>query len=204
MARGTSALWGEPVPGVDRLVTADELLTWPDDAWRYELVTGRLIRMPLYGWADGHLITHLFHALDASLADRRRGTLSCAGLGFQLTRPGESDTVLDPAIAYIGPERAALLPAPGTPEREKYPTFAPDLAVEVASPDQHRPEMAEKARLYLAHGTRLVWVLWPARRQIDVWRPGADVPIEVLSGDDQLNGLDMLPGFIHPVAGLFS
>lgn len=41
-------------------------------------------------------------------------------------------------------------------------TFTPDLAVEVASPDQYRPEMAAKARIYLDAGVPLVWVVWPS------------------------------------------
>ena len=32
--------------------------------------------------------------------------------------------------------------------------------------------MDTKARIYLRGGTRLVWVVWPARTQVDVWRPG--------------------------------
>jgi len=53
-------------------------------------------------------------------------------------------------------------------ERKKFFPVAPDLAVEVVSPDRYHPEMAEKARLYLQLGVRLVWVTWPDSRQVDV------------------------------------
>ena len=46
--------------------------------------------------------------------------------------------------------------------------LAPDLAVEVASENQYTPGMAAKACLYLRFGTRLVWVVWPRYRRVDV------------------------------------
>ncbi len=82
--------------------------------------------------------------------------------------------------------------------------MAPDLAVEIPSPDQYRPEMAEKARLYLAVGVRLVWVIWPRWRQVGVWRPGAAAPVATLDTTGTLDGLDVLPGFTYPVARLFA
>jgi len=63
--------------------------------------------------------------------------------------------------------------------------------------------MAAKARLYLQRGVRLVWGVWPADRQVDVWRPGSDEPVATLGADDQFDGADVLPGFTHPVADLF-
>jgi Uma2 family endonuclease len=79
---------------------------------------------------------------------------------------------------------------------------APDLAAEIASPDQHRPEMAEKARHYLAAGVRLAWVLWPKRQQVDVWRFGYDIPVDTLALNEVLDGLDVLPGFSYPLSKL--
>ncbi len=81
--------------------------------------------------------------------------------------------------------------------------LAPDLVAEIASPNQYRPEMADKAQRYLAAGVRLVWVVWPKYSQVDVWRPGSDQPVATLNVDDQLDGLDVLPGFTYPLARLF-
>jgi len=65
---------------------------------------------------------------------------------------------------------------PSVDPDKAYP-FAPDLAVEVASPTQYRPAMKAKAERYLAGGTALVWVVWPKRRQVDVWRPNSSTPV---------------------------
>ncbi len=83
--------------------------------------------------------------------------------------------------------------------------FAPDLAVEVASPNQRRNEMAAKARVYLRGGTRLVWMIWPGRQQIDVWRQEqTSGPIATLGSGDLLDGEDIIPGFTYPVADVFA
>ena len=74
--------------------------------------------------------------------------------------------------------------------------------MEIASPTQYHPELDEKARLYLAAGVRLVWVIWPGDRQVDVWRPGS-TRRSPRSRPDTLDGLDVLPGFTCPVADLF-
>lgn len=82
--------------------------------------------------------------------------------------------------------------------------FAPDLAVEVASPSQDADAMAAKARLYLQGGTRLVWIVWPGRGEIDVWHAGlAERPALTVRGDDLLDGEDVVQGFSCRVADVF-
>ncbi len=88
--------------------------------------------------------------------------------------------------------------------------FAPDLAAEVASPDQTPLDMAAKARRYLRGGTRLVWVLWPDRQEADVWRPGdlrphyQDRRPSATLGDDAFSGDDVVLGFSLSVADAFA
>lgn len=77
------------------------------------------------------------------------------------------------------------------------------LVVEVASPSQHRPEMAAKARLWLEAGVRLIWVVWPAQRQIDVWAAGDSEAPRTLEADTELSGEDVLPDFRFPLTSLW-
>ena len=79
---------------------------------------------------------------------------------------------------------------------------APDLAIEVLSPDHHRPRLLEKVQAYLLYGTRLVWVVDPETESVTVESPGSDP--RVLSGEDILDGGDVLPGFHVPVADVFA
>ncbi len=85
----------------------------------------------------------------------------------------------------------------------KHLRVAPDLVAEVVSPDQYRPEMADKAKLYLSAGVRLVWIVWPQSQTVDIWRPGSDAPMATLAMGDALDGLDVIPGFNYALAELF-
>lgn len=78
----------------------------------------------------------------------------------------------------------------------------PDLAVEIKSPTDTITEMRETAAYYVANGSRLVWLVYPNYRLVEVYRPAADV--EILGEDDTLTGDDVLPGFTLSVRVLFA
>jgi Uma2 family endonuclease len=86
--------------------------------------------------------------------------------------------------------------------REPIPTLAPDLAVEVLSPSNTRREMTRKRKEYFESGVRLVWVIDPKARTVQVYTPPGDVTD--LGPADTLTGGDVLPGFAVPVADLFA
>lgn len=174
-----------------RLTVADmELL--PDDGCRYELREGELIRMSpskrRHAGSAGRLVMHL----GAYLLQHPLGEISVAEGGF---RAGPDETLYCPDVAYISDERAAAVPL------DEYYPFAPDIAVEVWSPDNTEQEMSEKADHYLARGARLVWLLRPREKSVRVHRPGA--PARTLRGDDLLTGEGILPGFSVSVRMLF-
>ena len=77
----------------------------------------------------------------------------------------------------------------------------PDLAVEVKSPSDSYRQMREKAAYYLANGTKMVWLVYPEKRIIEVYR--ADGEIQILTEDDMLDGGDVLPGFSMSVSDIF-
>lgn len=77
----------------------------------------------------------------------------------------------------------------------------PDLAVEVQSPADTVKAMREKARFYLANGSKLVWLVFPSQRIIEVY----SVEVEaILTEHDTLSGGDLLPDFSVPVRDLFT
>jgi hypothetical protein len=47
---------------------------------------------------------------------------------------------------------------------------------------------------------RLVWVIWPRERHVEVWEGGAMEPRAAVS---ELEGADVLPGFAFPLRELF-
>lgn len=195
------APWAEPVPDAKVPMSADELLRLPHDGWQYELVEGRLVRMPPAGPWHGGYSSRLDRALGSYVDDHDLGIVTVGEPGFDLSQPGQPDTVLAPDIAYVRKDR---VPVEGSPAGSGFWRLAPDLAVEVVSPSQYHPEMAQKARAWLDAGVRLVWMVWPAAKQVEVWVAGQDAPIAILGVGDTLDGRDVVPGFSYPVASLFA
>ena len=75
--------------------------------------------------------------------------------------------------------------------------LAPDLAVEVLSPNDRPEDVLEKVGEYLGVGTRLVWVIDPETRTAVVYRSLTDV--RVIGEADALDGEDVVPGFSCPL-----
>lgn len=190
------APWAEMVP-IPGQVMVDILLTLPDDGYVYEVVEGVLIRMA----GSGNRATRLAARLTARLLDyveaQALGAVTAADGVYKF--PG-AETGLIPGVGYYVAAKAAFIE-----DDDKPIPFAPDLAVEVASPSQDVSDMAAKARVYLNAGTRLVWVVWPHGSHIDVWRVGdRNGPSATLGRSDDLDGEDVVPGFAYPVAGIFA
>lgn len=80
-------------------------------------------------------------------------------------------------------------------------TGMPDIAVEIKSPDDSIPEMREKASYYLKKGSRLVWLVYPEKRLVEVYQH--DGGIEILTEEDNLDAGTVLPDFRLPVKNLF-
>jgi len=190
------APWAEVVPGYGP-VTVDLLLTLPDDGYRCEVVEGVLVRMAGSGDEATTIAFNFGLALGNFVVPRRLGRLTGADGVYKF--PG-AETGLLPDVGFYAAAKRALIV-----DRAKPIPFAPDLAVEVASPSQDASDMAAKARTYLQGGTSLVWVLWPQSAHIDVWRTGQlTAPAATLHSGDLLDGEDVVPGFTHPVAAVFA
>jgi Uma2 family endonuclease len=189
------APWAEVVPGYG-LVTVDILLELPDDGNIYEVVEGVLVRMAGSGNRATTLGLDLGAELRTYVRPRRLGRVTGADGVYKFP---EAETGLIPDVGFYGAEHL-----PQIVDENKPVPFAPDLAVEVVSPDQVSTTVAAKVRRYLGAGTRLVWVVWPQSEHIDVWH--ADVltaPVRTLNIRDTLDGEDVVPGFTYPVAELF-
>lgn len=178
-----------------RLMTADDLLRLPDDGLRHELVRGELTTMAPTGWEHGCESGELTASLLPFARAHRLGRVATGEPGFLLAT--DPDTVRAPDVAFVRRER---LPA-GGPVRGYFPG-APDLAVEVISPNDLYAEVDEKVAAWLEHGTQIVFVVNPRRQTVAVHRPGQPVPI--LGIDGVLDGEDVVPGWTMPVRDLFA
>jgi Uma2 family endonuclease len=171
-------------------MTAEELLALNLPDKRTELIRGRLVVREPAGFLHGDVAARILVALAAHVNPMRLGRMLAAETGFTLER--NPDTVRAPDVAFV---RADRVP---NPIPLGFAELAPDLAVEVLSPEDRPGEVLSKVGAWLRAGTRLIWVVDPARRSARVYR--ADGSITECRGDDVLDGEDVVPGFSSPLS----
>lgn len=200
MSQRDVAPWAEEVPEAPYPMSLEAFEHWPEDA-HYELVRGRLVRLPVGGGWQGIISITLPVALHRYVEEWHLGDV-LPHCGFILDLPGEPHaTVLLPSVAFVPRQR---LPAPDDREAWNRPLhLAPDLVGEIARVGQDRASLAVKGQVWLAAGTRLVWIVWPEEQQVEVWPAGRKAPSETRSLAERLDGQEVLPGFSLPVASLF-
>lgn len=179
-------------PAADPLLTAEDLYGLPDEDQDHELVEGRLVVSEPPGWTHGRLAVRISARLHAFVEARGLGEVVSES-GYVLAR--RPDTVRGPDVSFVRTDR---LPAPDVAHR--FYEGAPDLAVEIVSPDDRAAEVARTVAGYLRAGTRAVWVVHPDTRSVVVHTP--DGLARLLGPDDVLTGGDALPGFTVTVAEL--
>ncbi|HEX2092626.1 MAG TPA: Uma2 family endonuclease [Longimicrobiaceae bacterium] len=180
------------VPGV---VTAEELLRMPRGRVRRELVRGVVREMTPAGYGHGKVAMRLGSRLDVHVEENDLGVVVAAETGFRIA--SSPDTVRAPDVAFVRRERAEEVG-----DDEGFWPGAPDLAVEVVSPNDSFGEVEEKVFDWLSAGCRMVVVVDPRKRTATVYRSRSD--ITVLAEDEELDGGDVVPGWRLPVRELFA
>lgn len=182
------------VTATNTLVTENDLLLMPKDGYRYELIEGELHRMTPAGGEHGVLASTFNIALGYFIDLHDLGVTCAAETGFTLAK--NPDTTRAPDFAFVSNAR---IPQTGIPK--SYWPFAPDLAVEVVSPNDTYNEVEDKITTWLHYGTLIVIVINPRQRNVKVYRSLTDITIFNIG--DTLTLPDMFPGFSYPVSKLF-
>jgi len=177
------------------LMTADELLALPQDEFRYELVNGELKKMSPAGHNHGRVTIRLTLPIAQHVREHGLGEVYAAETGFKLG--SNPDTVRAPDIAFIRQQRVDEVG-----ETKGFWPGAPDLAVEVLSPDDTIAEVEEKVAEWLTAGTRQVWLVSIKLRTLTLYRSPTD--ISVVTENELLDGGDVLPGFRIQVKEIFA
>lgn len=178
----------------DKLVSADELAHMRIEE-PCELVEGRIVRMSPAGSSHGLVASRFHHLLTAHCERTRIGEVVSAETGFLVRR--KPDTVRAPDVAFVSNELVARAQSSG----ETFFPQAPDLAVEVLSPDDAWTDVERKVREYLQAGAKAVWVASPPAERVYVYAPAR--PVRVLGVEDEVDAGDAVPGFRAPVASFF-
>ncbi|MHC4953481.1 MAG: Uma2 family endonuclease [Planctomycetota bacterium] len=173
------------------ITTAEQLLR-AGDIGRCELVRGELRTMIPPGFEHGRIAANLAGLLWHHARSNNLGTITAAETGFLLAR--SPDTVRAPDVAFVRATR------PPGPERGYYPG-APDLAVEVLSPDDRPGYVREKVAEWLEAGALAVWVVDPRTRTVTIHETVRSS--RAFRETDVIPGGDLLPGLELAVRELF-
>jgi len=175
-----------------KLLTAEDLWHMPDDGLKHELDEGELITMSPAGLLQGIIAGRISRLIGNYVEEHNLGVVLVSEAGFKLQ--SNPDKVRAPDVAFIALEK---LPE----DLEGYGEMAPDLAVEVISPNEYAVDVQAKLNQYLQAGARQVWLVYPRTKSIVVYSSLTDVTILTL--DDELTGGDIVPGFTCKVADIF-
>ena len=177
------------------LMTAEDLIRLPRGQFRYELIDGALRQMSPAGHNHGRIVMRLAGPLAVYVGEKELGEVYAAETGYKLK--SDPDTVRAPDLSFIEQRRVNQVG-----EAKGYWPGAPDLAVEVLSPEDTVIGVEQKVGEWLDAGCSLVWVVSPKMRTVTVYRSRTD--IEVLTEKDSLDGGSVIPSFEYPIVKLFA
>jgi Uma2 family endonuclease len=159
-----------------------------------ELAEGVLVVMSRPGTEHGITQGEAYLHIRLFVGEHDLGYVTVESGYVLFKNPDGRDTVRGPDVAFVAKER---LPN-GYPE--DYMPFAPELAVEVVSPNDVIYEVEAKVEEYLRAGTKLVWVISPRLKTVIVYQKNGITAYDL---NGTLDGGDVLPGFKLSVAAIF-
>ena len=162
--------------------------TWPKVPGRLEYVQGKLLYMPPCGAVQQGVSVSVVGILDRWL--EHHPELFVGGNEAGMLLGGDAR----------GAEAAVWRRDALGPLTDRYVRVPPLLAVEVAGHEEGEPELREKARWYLAHGVRAVWLVLPATREVMVVTTDGETRH---GAHDHLPPHPALPGLAPPVERFF-
>lgn len=176
-----------------KLITGEELAGM-GDIGPSELVKGEIKYLMPTGHPHGYIENIIGALLYIYLKTHPIGRALSGEVGIYTRR--NPDTVRAADVAFISNERFRQARSAG------YLDVAPELVVEVMSPDNTWSEVQKKLAEYFAVNVLMVWVVDPQLEQVHVYR--SPEQMKLLRKEDRLTGDDVLPGFQVALAEIFT
>lgn len=162
-----------------------------DPEKHYEIVDGCPEEKPMAGARHGRVIMRLGARLEMHVEQHQLGGMYGPDTTFQI---GHNERL--PDLAFVA---AARMPDGGEPEGLW--ALAPDLAIEVISPNDLWEKVQSKVQDYFAAGVRQVWLVSWQQRTVSIF--DSSTHITVLTEHDVLTSEALLPGFRCRVSDIF-
>ncbi|MBI5081448.1 MAG: Uma2 family endonuclease [Chloroflexi bacterium] len=183
-----------PTQTKEKLITGEELWAMGSAGDLYELIEGRIIYMSPTGFLHGQYEVGISEKLNRFVRQHKLGKVVSGEVGVYITR--NPDTIRAADVAYISKERYAQ-----HDKSKGYLTVAPELVVEILSPDDRWNDVTQKMREYFSIGVKLMWIADPQSRRVYAYRSPTEA--REFKASDTLTADDVLPGFSVPVDELF-
>lgn len=175
------------------LITGRELLAM-GDIGSCELVEGKIVSMSPTKPVHGHYEYRIAKAIGDFVEANQLGEVQVGEVGIYTAR--NPDTVRGADAIFISYERLDQATA------GDYLDVAPELVVEIMSPNDRWSEVRKKLQEYFGIGVQVILVVEPEEKVISVYRSRTDVM--EFGEEDMLVIEDVLPGFAVPVRTLFT
>jgi Uma2 family endonuclease len=175
--------------------TEAELQALPDDGFIHEVVNGEVVMSPKNSFFHGDICMRMSTALNNHVMAHRLGVVLDSSTGFWMF----NRNCRAPDISFVTRERMKSLGFKRTMRR--FFPGAPDLAVEVLSPNNTRAEIDERLKDFFASGTQIAWVINPDEQCVEVCY--SLTKRRLVGPGGEVDGEHLLPGFHYPIADLF-
>lgn len=159
--------------------------------YRMELVDGEIILMTPSGYESEEVATRMTVNLGDWVNRQALGRVTGSSAGFILP----NSNTRAPDVSFVLAERMRRAP-------RKFAQLAPDLMVEVKSPDDSLKKLRSKITDFLEQGTKVGILIHPEQRWAEIYRSNAET-IRLEDGD-RLTVPDLLPGWEVPLSELWS
>lgn len=173
-----------------KLTVADYMAT--PEGFRGELLEGELFMSPSPGRTHQRVVTNIAERLNGFVRAQGLGEIFCAPFDCVLT----DEVVVQPDVLFVSAAHLGKI-------RDRL-HGAPDLAVEVLSPDSEVRDRIVKRDLYARHDVREYWIADPNTRTIEAMDLGAGAyRSRGVYGTGDILESPQFPGLRLEVGGLF-
>ena len=180
----------------DKRLTYDDLVLFPDDGMRHEIIDGQHYVTPSPNLRHQALVGRLYFEIELYLRSHPdSGQVFLSPLDVVFTRWD----VVEPDLLFVAANQSEIM-------TDKNIQGAPALVVEIASPGTRRRDERLKRQLFDRGGVREYWIVDPDANVVRVFRRatgGSLAPVADL-GQESVLATPLLPGLAIRLNELFA